>query len=191
MRPEGSVAMEQEASLRVEVDDAVVLILGAPGGLEQSRDRIEGITRLEKLVFLLENETKLGKLLSEDPAFRADRFGPFSAKVYEAIDMLLLARLVEDSSSPSLTPDDSWEAEMVVGIEPADQYATRNVTLTPKGRKYYEALIRELPPWAEGELRDFKERFATVPLRQLIRYVYQRYPKMTERSVIRDDILGA
>ena len=36
----------------------------------------------------------------------------------------------------------------------------------------------------------FKQRFATLPLRQLIRYVYQRYPDYTDKSLIRKDILG-
>jgi hypothetical protein len=182
--------MEQGTSPKVEVDDAVILILGAPGGLQGSQGRIEGITRLEKLVFLLEQETDTGKLLSEDPAFRPHHFGPFSAKVYEAIDTLVLAGLVEDSSSPSQTPDDSWESEVVVGLEPADPYATRNVALTATGHRYYEALLKEIPAATETELTDFKNRFGGVPLRQLVRYVYQKYPKMTERSVIRDDILG-
>ena len=42
-----------------EVDDAIVLILGAPTKAPALKDRLEGITRLEKLVFLLEKETVL------------------------------------------------------------------------------------------------------------------------------------
>jgi hypothetical protein len=160
----------------VEVDDLIVLILGAPGGLPAHEGRIDGITRLEKLVFLLEQESSLGKLLSESPDFKPYNFGPFSAKVYAAIDTLVLAGL--------------WESEAVVGIEPSDAYATRNVSLTQRGQRYYKALIRDLPAGTEQELKSFKDRFASVPLRQLVRYVYQRYPAMTERSVIRDDILG-
>jgi len=185
----GEGEVEQHTSL-VEVDDLVVLILGAPGGLKANQGRIEGITRLEKLVFLLEQESSLGGLLSENPDFKPYNFGPFSAKVYAAIDTLVLAGLAEDSTSAASTPDDLWESEAVVGIEPSDAYATRNVSLTQKGQRYYKALIRDLPEGTEKELKGFKDRFAGVPLRQLVRYVYQKYPKMTERSVIRDDILG-
>jgi hypothetical protein len=172
------------------VDDAVVLLLGAPGGTTLARGRIEGITRLEKLVFLLQAETELGKLMSEDPEFKPYNFGPFSAKVYEAIDMLVLAGLATDSSSFAASPDDSWESEEVIGMEAPDPYATRNLTLTETGLRYYQALLDELPDGTEDALARFKERFATIPLRQLVRYVYQHHPTMTERSIIRDDILG-
>jgi hypothetical protein len=40
------------------------------------------------------------------------------------------------------------------------------------------------------ELREFKARFAGLPLRQLIRYVYERHPDFTDKSLIRDDVLG-
>jgi hypothetical protein len=173
-----------------EVDDAIVLILGGPASSPALRGRVEGITRLEKLVFLLERETELGELLTETPEFEAHNFGPFSSKVYQAVETLESADLITDSAALSPTTEDSWEAEQLIDDEPSSAYTTRDFELTPLGRDYYQALVSELPPQTEPRLQEFKDQFAGLPLRQLIRYVYTRYPELTERSLIRDEILG-
>jgi len=176
-------------ALDVEVDDAIVLLLGAPAKAPALRDRIEGVTRLEKLVFLLQQETKLGELLTEDPKFESHNFGPFSAKIYQAVETLAAANLLEDSAQLSPSTEDSWEAEEVVGAAQGDRYATRNFTLTDRGRRYYAALIKDLPRSTESTLEEFKARFGALPLRQLIRYVYKKYPDYTDKSLIKDDVL--
>lgn len=174
----------------VEVDDLVILLLGAPSRLPSLKDRVEGVTRLEKLVFLLERETGIGALLTEKPDFRSHNFGPFSSKVYQAVDTLAAARLIQDTAQIAPSTDDTWEASEVIGQPLSDPYATRDFSLTDRGRRYYKALIEELPGDIQRTLTEFKDRFGALPLRQLVRYVYQRYPGFTDRSLIRDDILG-
>jgi uncharacterized protein len=173
-----------------EVDDAIVLLLGAPSRSPALRGRIEGITRLEKLVFLLERETELGRLLTERPDFEAHNFGPFSAKVYQAVETLETADLITDSAKLSPTAEDSWETDQLIGDELATTYTTRDFELTELGQQYYTALRAELPPDTEQVLKEFKDKFAGLPLRQLVRYVYKRYPDLTDKSLIRDQILG-
>lgn len=174
----------------LETDDAIVLLLGAPGATERDRGRIEGITRLEKLLFLLEKETDATSWLKEDADFRPDNFGPFSAKAYQEIENLTTYGLVEDSASLSETAEDTWETENIIGELTAEPYATRNLELTEKGRRYYDALLAELPAEAEPVVSELKRRFGSIPLRRLIRYVYQRHPDFTGKSIIRDEILG-
>jgi len=173
----------------VEVDDAVVLLLGAPSDTSATSDRIEGITRLEKLLFLLERETDVSDLLTEDADFRSHNFGPFSAKVYHAVDVLAAAGLVTDSAEVGSTTEESWESDVVLGIG-MDPYMTRDISLTDRGRKYYRSLVSELPDSAEEEITELKNRFGSIPLRQLVRYVYKRYPQYTDKSQIRESILG-
>ncbi len=173
--------------LDIEVDDLVVLLLGIPGPSGES-GRIEGITRLEKLVFLIEKERKPA-WLSEHGDFVSHNFGPFSSKIYTAVDTLSAAGLVQDSGALASSTEDAWETEHVIGETPSDPYATRNFELTERGRRYYDALVSELPAGAVNELREFKTRFASLPLRQLIRYVYERYPDYTNKSIIRDGVL--
>jgi uncharacterized protein len=171
----------------IETDDLIVLLLGAPGP-PQAAGRIEGVTRLEKLAFLLEMERK-PSWLTERAEFASDNFGPFSSKLYSAADTLAAAELILDSNTLSASTEDSWEAKNIIG-ETADPYATRNFELTERGQRYYQALISELPEGVEVQLSEFKTRFAALPLRQLIRYVYERYPEYTDNSIIRDSILG-
>jgi uncharacterized protein len=172
---------------RIETDDIVVLLLGAPGGGDEP-GHLDGVTRLEKLVFLLEHETPARSWATELADFRSHRFGPFSAKIYQAVDTLWAYELLKDSARVSDNTEDRWEAVNVVG-EDLDPYTTRTFDLTDRGFKYYAALIAELPSDAEGVLTRFKERFASLPLRQLVRYVYERYPEFTDKSEIRDQIL--
>lgn len=173
----------------IEIDDAIVLLLGTEGD-GQNRGEIQGITRLEKLVFLLERETSSREWLTEDGGFEPYNFGPFSQKVYQAADMLSAAGLIEDSGK--LAPDDSdtWEERNRIDDSAVDPYTTRDFSLTEKGWRYFDILQTELPKGAKAELREFKSRFGSLPLRQLVRYVYQRYDEFTKRSLIRDEVLG-
>jgi len=174
-----------------EVDDAVVLLLGAPSKQPQLTDRLQGVTRLEKMIFLMEHETSLSDRLTEKPEFIAYNFGPFSAKVYQAVDTLAAADLITDSAASTPSEAEAWESFAAIDdAAPDDPYATRDFQLTPRGRRYYDALVRQLPPEAVQELSQLKARFGSLPLRQLVRYVYERYPAYTERSLIRDEIIG-
>lgn len=182
-----------EAGTELEIDDAIVLLLGVPADVPGAEGRLQGITRLEKLVFLLERETSAVDWLTEKGDFAAYNFGPFSSKVYKAVDMLSAAEIIEDSGSFTETPDDTWEEQNVIAdVFPnrRDPYVTRDFALTERGWRYYKVLVQALPPGAVEELTAFKSRFSRLPLRQLVRYVYQRYESYTERSLIRDEILG-
>jgi hypothetical protein len=172
----------------IETDDVIVLLLGAPGGSDPV-GHLDGVTRLEKLVFLLERETPVRSWVTETADFRSDKFGPFSAKIYKAVETLSAYDLLEDSARVSDSEEDRWEAINVLGDDLEDPYTTRTFQLTERGLRYYAALIKLLPPDAEDILLRFKERFATLPLRQLVRYVYERYPEFTDKSEIRDQIL--
>ena len=174
----------------LEIDDVIVLLLGAPTRLASLHNQLSGVTRLEKLVFLVERETAMKELLEEDTDFVPYNFGPFSSKVYKAIDSLVAYDLIEDSGSITEDPDDSWEQVWVIGSERDDRYTTRDFRLTNRGERYYDALTRDLPKQYLVELSGFKDQFGPLPLRQLVRYVYLRYPQMTERSLIRDEVLG-
>lgn len=181
-----------KATTSLEIDDAIVLLLGAPAPSQRLQGRLQGITRLEKLVFLLERETSAKEWLSEEGEFVAYNFGPFSTKVYQAVDMLAAAQIITDSGAAAHSLEDTWEQTTAIGDvqDFGDPYVTRDFELTERGWRYYSVLTSSLPEAALDDLTAFKNRFAPLPLRQLVRYVYQRYEEFTERSVIRDDILG-
>lgn len=175
----------------LETDDAIVLLLGAPGGSDP-QGQLAGVTRLEKLIFLLERETAARDWDLATAEFKSYKFGPFSAAVYQAADTLAAAALVRDSARSADDVSDRWESvSALMDDGDVDPYTTRDFALTDRGESYYKALLKELPPNAETVLSEFKQRFATLPLRQLVRYVYERYPQFTDESEIRDQILGS
>jgi hypothetical protein len=173
----------------LETDDAVVLVLG-PETDAMPAGRLNGITRLEKLVFLLEQEQDIGKLLTEKPDYESHNFGPFSKKLYEAVDLLEAAGLLRRRTVSAGSAEDSWESQDVLGSEDVMQYAERQFELTADGQRYYRALLSELPKEAEKQLTEFKQVFGAMSLRQLLRYVYERYPNFTDKSVIKHQVLG-
>ncbi len=106
LRPYGA-ASDMEGSMatdtpELEVDDAIVLLLAAPSRLSTLKGQRKGITRLEKLIFLLERETPVKEWMIEGADFRPHNFGPFSAKVYQAVDLLSAAAssLIQTARQP-------------------------------------------------------------------------------------------
>ncbi|KPG44026.1 hypothetical protein [Mycobacteroides immunogenum] len=173
----------------LEVDDAIVLLLGAPSS-PQLNGEIQGITRLEKLIFLLERETSADSWMTESADFKPYNYGPFSAKVYRAVDMLEAAGLLVDSARDSKSGEDSWEkGNAIYDSADIDPYTTRDFKLTTLGWRYYEKLENALTRDQRDDLSKFKSQFASIPLRQLVRYVYERYDTFTEKSLIREDVL--
>lgn len=173
-----------------DVDDAIVLLLGY-GGDDPASWVIRGITRLEKLVFLLEQETEAASHFTEKPEFEAYNFGPFSKKVYQAIDVLESAGLITDSAKPSRSRDDTWEEQSVIGADSSiPDYSTRDIRLTELGKEYFDALASELPKEVTGAAVALRSKFDSWPLRALIRYVYERHQAFTTNSLIRDEVLG-
>ncbi|WP_141989928.1 hypothetical protein [Rhodoglobus vestalii] len=174
-----------------DVDDAVILLVGSDPGPRERQGQIRGITRLEKLVFLLERETSAGGAMTESADFEPYNFGPFSQKVYQALTTLTAAGLLNDTAETSASNEDQYEIAQIVGVDAAPaEYSTRDFELTELGRDYFAVLTRELPKVTVSEAADLRKRFAGWSLRQLVRYVYERYDDYTKNSLIREDILG-
>ena len=172
------------------VDDLIVVLLGAPTRSPGLVDKITGITRLEKLIYILDVETDVGQVLTDSPEFVPHNFGPFSQKVYQAIDILASANLVTDSSQIDVSNDESWETGKYIDDEPDQQYTSREISLTERGRRYYSALEAEFGSDVVSIVSTVKDRFGSLPLTQLVRYVYQRHPDQIENSIIRNKVLG-
>ena len=87
---EASLAIEEErlglepSRLQLPaIKDLMVLLLHAPS--RSGEDAVRGVTRLQKLLFVLEQ-----KLASQSTRFYAYNFGPFSEEVNDAADALQL-----------------------------------------------------------------------------------------------------
>lgn len=164
---------------------------------------ISGITRLQKFLFLLQEEAGLKELHDGGFEFEPYKAGPYSPKVYDDLELLenlgLIAHIgtAEASESESadierLSFDDLMGPEDGEGRSGApDSYEERSYMLTDRGRQWVESLRNEdeYAVIADG-IKRVKSRFSRYSLRDLLKYVYENYPEMTTESEIIDEVLG-
>ena len=178
-------------AIEIDREDVLLLIFDA---YERSfhKTTFNGVTRLEKLIFLLGAEAGLTEV-SDLFTFRAYKFGPYSKGVYDAAEFLKSMDLVsvdikpyysyflaEEEKELSREIDDQTED----AATPAGQ--ERLFSLTQNGRTLAGKLREEWEKDRPGELNHLDEvvqRYGALPLNQIIRYVYRRFPKMAENSI--------
>jgi hypothetical protein len=176
------VAAEEE----LVPSDFVLLLLAAPGRGEATQDRINGITRLEKLLFLAEKESDAGREIGNAFHFEAYDYGPYSKGVYEAVEILEQAGIVSEERAFAGQPLDEME-EWTAGIDQREGIERRFI-LTDRG-KVVAGYLAKLHPNVADALGRIKKQYGDLSLRKLIRYVYGTYPSFAEASKIRDQIL--
>jgi hypothetical protein len=166
---------------------------------------VNGITRLQKLLFLLEQEAGL-KPTGNGFKFEAYKAGPYSKNLYDDLELLENLDLVTSDPTAEATAlesadikalsfedlivEDDVGPQNAIGMRP-DSYEERKFGLTEKGRQRVEALMsqQELSPIVE-EIRKMKGRFSHYSLTDLLRYVYTKYPAMATESEIIDKVMG-
>lgn len=178
--------MEQVGLEPIFGTDLILLLMAAPTRFKSAQNRLSGITRLEKLLFLADRETAITTQVSEPLKFVAYNFGPYSKQVYEAVEILEEANLlVEERQIDSQDLDSMEEAERV---DDTTDYSERKFQLTPDGIALSNFLGSQRPGIIH-DLTKIKDQYAGLSLRELIRYVYTKYPESAENSVIRDKVL--
>jgi uncharacterized protein YwgA len=186
---------------------ALMLLLYAPGATGQTNEPVEGITRLQKLMFLLNKEHKVTSTLKTID-FTAYAFGPFSPELYDEIAFLrnmgLLASAdTVDGRVQERPSRDAFEAENEqdlydylmgdVAENVPDSYQTEKFSLSQRGIDEVQGKLKASRGNSDVDsvmaaITDIKVRFNSVPLRALIRYVYENYPKYAENSIIANRI---
>jgi len=122
---------------------------------------MEGITRFQKLVFLAQRERDG----AEPYEFRADDYGPFSPDLYDDIDQLVAADLIDYDEQTT------------------DIGNTKQVySLTETGRRAVENSDTDDFPVSDEELAALGDEFEDVDLWDLLEYVYTEYPRMARNS---------
>ena len=186
----GGHAIIRACQSELEQADLILLLLAAPTKHEQLQFRCNGITRLEKLLFLVEQETALDEEIDETFPFEPYHYGPYSKQVYDAVDMLESLQLL-DERRVQVTPglDLGEEVETLDEFDlNEDEYVERQLFLTQDGRDVARVLSRQLSPKGKDALTEIKDRYGGMSLRSLLRYVYSSYPDFTTKSRIRDRI---
>lgn len=173
----------QRSKSELFAPDLILLLLVAPTRVAKAKDRLSGITRLEKLLYLTDKETGAFSSVKDAFEFEPYDYGPFSKAVYEAVELLEQAGLLTDQRKVEEQALD--EMEELAAVNTDREGVERQFELTENGLAVAGLLARENPAVA-GELSKIKDKYAGMPLRRLIQYVYTRYPEDARRSKIRD-----
>lgn len=184
--------------------DLLLILLYSSGVKEDLNEQIMGRTRLLKLLFLFDKECyktfyKENPLIDEDglPKFFAWNFGPMSKDVLEDLEFFIKIKFVEQveiensfdfeeaAEMTSLSKDYSMDDDV------EQEYVSNKYYLTPIGKKYVEKkLWGKLTDKQVELLKELKARINKASLNSILEYVYRKYPKYTERSLIKEEILG-
>jgi len=201
---------EEKTMSRIGRKDLILLLIGLDrAGAPQ--DQVNGVTRLQKLLFLLEEEAGL-RPAGEDFEFTPWKAGPYSSKLYDDLEFLENLGLLEADSVAGATEAEVLEAseaerrlggdagldfEYLMGsdggvAEPSPGvFEERRFRLTQKGVDRVKDLQSrgDLRPVVDG-IRRIKSRYSNYSLNDLLYHVYTKYPQMTVASEIKDKVLS-
>ena|SRR5437879_587390 len=165
------------AVVAISKPELIGLLLYVPGSSGKQYEEIRGKTRLMKLVFLLSKEVEGRKPVIESGTFRPYKFGPFDSDVYDALEALKQLQLVEEKS-----PTDR---QQIFDEEVGEAYDVDTVyRLTEVGKQRLARLAESVSPETIKRISHVKTVFGTMPLIELLHYVYQRYPEYAKLSEI-------
>jgi uncharacterized phage-associated protein len=172
----------------------LMMLLAAPGARGKEGESVQGTTRLQKLLFLMEHEAKLKPTKGGDFAFTAWKFGPVSKELYDDLEKLENLGFLESEpvSQPSKTEMDEYGLSFddLMGEEESqsrDSFEEKKYRLTEKGLNWVRE--HELHTETFDKIRKIKEKYGALSLQDLLHYVYTKFPNMTTASEIKGKVL--
>ena len=181
-----------------DLSDLLLLVLRA--NAEAGRSLLAGVTRLQKLVFLATRDLRYAALVQRGEApdvdFEPYKMGPFNPDIYEGVETLATFQPPLVSATADVSASEALETARYADEVDLDAYAGAVRTqrrpveyrLTSEGRRVADALWRDAPEDLRAEIGDVVGKYGRLPLRELLRKVYQEHPDMTVRSEIRGDL---
>ncbi len=183
--------------------DIIMLLLYSPGYTENYNEPISGRTKITKILFLFEKELakkfKLDKITGEEDIFnfKAWNYGPMSSTIFKDIDFLKNIGFIKttDNISSNLTIEEVQEYNYYSEKYNDDtdaEFQTETYQLSEKGLNFIKDKQKydKLSNNQKLCLKEFKKQFNKAPLRDILKYVYTTYPDYTEKSLIKDKVLG-
>lgn len=167
--------------------DVLLVLLHAKGATGQQNEPVLGITRLQKLLFLLWKEGSFYKTLPDLYNFKAYDFGPCMDDLYDDIEFTQSIELVVvDERDTASEYDNGDEVAFMrsLGLRMPRPKCRRDYSLSPAGIEAASELWADLQKAEAEAVESIKRRFNRMPFFDLLRYVYNKYPKFAEKSVL-------
>jgi uncharacterized protein YwgA len=184
-------------TLKVENSlDLLLVLLFAPSHKRKECEPIEGITRLQKLIFLLNQGKGPNSLveIAKEYDFKADKMGPYTDSLREDLDALISLGLVGTERLRYLISDDKDDPDYDVDDPDYKQniklkrVESQKYFLTKNGKEAGTELWHSLSSKDRDALREFKAFFCSLSLRQLLIFVYDQFPEFTVKSEIKKQL---
>jgi uncharacterized phage-associated protein len=159
---------------------------------------IKGITRLEKLMYLLLKEGGFEEELKDDIHFEAYDFGPFSPEVYDVLEALKEKKIIQSRSEKYDTFGEVFDELLYRELEENPPIISSERTMEvyslteDKGMRLIQVL-NERGKITEEDLKkveQIKSKYNGLKLNDLLKYVYETYPESTKKSKIFNKIVG-
>ena len=168
------------------IKELMVLLLHARNA--RGQHAVRGITRLQKLLFVVEQT-----IAAQPSRFYAFNYGPFEPGVNDAADALEIDGYLTHSEEepPSGAPT---FAEMMASANKrkgaSNDSEARLFVLSDSGHEAAERLKQSSPAYQQlfETVEAARSEWDIAQLSELVENVYERWPKYTERSVIRDEV---
>lgn len=175
--------------------DILIALLYSKGSEGVISEPIDGITRLDKIMFLLNESKEFKDYISRGYKFEADNFGPFAPELFDDIAALKQENIISVVSSR--TPKDRIETvdqkiaddEIEEGKKSWKEYTIDRYQLTEEGLIIGKYIFNGLSIQEREKLEEIKKIFNKMDLTNLLHYVYTRYPETTKKSKIKEKIL--
>lgn len=184
-REEESLGIDPSPAGRPAIKDLIVLLLHSPG--RRGDDAIRGMTRLQKLLFVVEQ-----KLASERSRFYAYNFGPFSEEVNDAARALELAGFLRGSEAVRAEPPSFAEIIATAeGRSGQDEEAEgQEFALNERGHEVAERLRKSNRAYDQlfAYIRQLRQEWDTDRLDDLVDRVYHDWPNFTDNSLIKGKV---
>ncbi len=173
----------------VKTKDIILYLLFA-GGMRS----VSGRTRLQKMLFLLENEGQLDARSFAKFGFEPWKYGPFSKEASADVEFLENAGLVQTCRiGPAAEPEWSELEELSQDYaddggeySPEQLFAQEEFSLTDRGAQFVrERIESRIPPKLKQAIADVKKKYNRMSLTSLLRYVYAKYPQYAVKSELR------
>jgi len=126
---------------------------------------VSGITMLQKQLFIIFKEfAPKNNIPTENPGFRAYKFGPYTERIDGIIDSLMSLDLIVSLGRMNTVKEIFY--------------------LTDPGMKEGEVAFNKLNKEQQSELRDLRRELQQFTVQGVMTYIYKKYPKYTDESIV-------